>query len=425
MLALKRIKLPAPLTERQLADLRHAELAERERASPQGIYMDNAATTMIRKEALEMYAHVCGSAFGNPSSQHRPGRAAHQALEWARSKYASFMNVSPDTVFFTSCGTESNNIVIRGVLSRMKKTMNRSVIVTSCVEHSSIRKTAELVAGKDNHIMVPVDSMGYVNQEKFRDVLTANAENIALVSVILAQNEVGTLQHIPALVRIAKEVLGPQIPFHTDATQAFGKYYICPESLGVDLMTASSHKFHGPRGVGLLYSRPNVIDPALTPMTGGGQERGCRSGTENVPAIVASAVALECMLGDERVWEARQARVRAMRNVILDAVARGIPGIEVNGDIRNGLYSLLSVSLPGGKGADIVKMLDSEGISIGSGSACNKGRPSEAMLAMGKRPEAILGTLRISLSEFNTVRECQDVAAAIVRAWKISNTTPK
>ena len=338
---------------------------------PGRIYADSAATTMIRPEALEAYNSACVTAFGNPSSQHAPGRAGHNALEWSRNQYASYMNVSPDTIFFTSCGTESNNIVIRGVLSHMKKTMNRGVIVTSSVEHSSIRKTAELVAGQGNHIMVPVDSKGYVVEDKFREILTTNAENVALVSIILAQNEVGTLQRIPSLVRIAREVLGPQIPFHTDATQAFGKYYICPESIGVDLMTGSAHKFHGPRGVGLLYARPNVLDPTLSIITGGGQEKGCRSGTENVPAIVASAVALNYMLRDPEVWSERKARVRAMRDMVLNILAQNVRGLETNGDYQRGLYNMLSVSLPGGKSSEIVKKLDSEGISIGSGSACN------------------------------------------------------
>lgn len=390
---------------------------------PGRIYCDNAATTMIRPEALNAYVDACSTAFGNPSSQHAAGRAAHEALEWARGQYAAFMNVRPETIFFTSCGTESNNIVIRGVLSRMKKTMNRGMIVTSSVEHSSIRKTAELVAGQDNYIMAPVDSRGYVDEDRFREILTTHAESIALVSIILAQNEVGTLQRIPSLVRIAKEVLGPQIPFHTDATQAFGKYYICPEAIGVDLMTGSSHKFHGPRGVGLLYARPNVIDPTLSIITGGGQEKGCRSGTESVPAIVASAVALNHMLRSPEVWAERKARVRAMRDMILSILAQNVRGLEVNGDYQRGLYNLLSVSLPGGRAADIVRRLDLEGIAVGSGSACNKGRPSESMLAMGKTPGQVAGTLRISLSEFNTMQECQDVAAAIVRAWRVSKLT--
>lgn len=382
------------------------------------IYADNAATTMIRPEALAAYNAACTSAFGNPSSQHAAGRAAHDALEWARSKYAKYMSVDPGTIYFTSCGTESNNIAIRSVLSTMRKTTNRTMIVTSSFEHSSVRKTASLAAGADNHIMVPVNSAGYIDETKFREILSVNRHNIAMISIILAQNEVGTLQRIPTLVKIAKELLGPGVPFHTDATQAFGKYYINPEALGVDLMTGSSHKYHGPRGVGVLYSRPNLLDPALTPMSGGGQEKGCRSGTENVPAIVASAVALECMLGSQEAWQERKHRVSSLRDAILASLYRDIPGVEINGDPKNGLYNLLSVSLPGGNAADIVKALDAEGIEVGSGSACNKGRPSEGMLAMGKSPEAIRGTLRISLSEYTTEADCRALVSATVRAWR-------
>jgi cysteine desulfurase len=391
---------------------------------PDIIYADNAATTKIRPEVLAAYNAACETAYGNPSSQHSVGKAGHDALEWARTKYARYMSVDPSTIYFTSCGTESNNIAIRSVLSHMRNvTGNRTIIVTSSVEHSSVRKTAELAAGgKQNHIMVPVDGRGYVDEAKFQEILSVNGPNIAMVSIILAQNEVGTLQRIPNLVALAKRYAGPDVPFHTDATQAFGKYYINPDMMGVDLMTASAHKFHGPRGVGLLYARQNILDPALIPMSGGGQERGCRSGTENVPAIVASAVALECMLGNQAVWQDRKQRVKAMRDSIFAEIAKHIPGIAVNGDPSNGLYNLLSVSLPGGvNSADIVKLLDQQRIMVGSGSACNKGRPSEGMLAMGRSPEAIQGTLRFSLSEFNTPRECQLLAAAVVRAWVASS----
>jgi cysteine desulfurase len=381
------------------------------------VYADNAATSLICAEALKGYNEACTVAFGNPSSQHSAGRAAHEALEWSRELYASYMGVKPDTIYFTSCGTESNNIAIRGVLAHMRKA-GRTIVVTSSVEHSSIRKTAELAAGPGNFIMVPVDTLGYVNEGRFREILRSNAPKIAMVSIILAQNEVGTLQRIPALVQIKNEVLGDQVPFHTDATQAFGKYMIDPVVLGVDLLTASAHKFHGPRGVGILYARPGLIEPAFTTMTGGGQERGCRSGTENVPAIVASAVALDRMLKDKDVWAERKSRVRAMRDTVVTLLADRIPGVVVNGDPQRGLYNLVSVSLPGGRAADIAKRLDADGIAVGSGSACNKGKPSEAMMAMGRPAELIRGTIRISLSEYNTLLECQIIADAICRAWR-------
>ena len=379
------------------------------------VYADNAATTTIAPEALDAYSRACCSAFGNPSSHHKAGRAAFNALEWARKTFARHMGVTPQTVIFTSCGTESNNIALRGVWNKMRRTTGRSVIVTSSVEHSSVRKTAELTAGKADHIMVPVDSMGYINEDSFKSILKTHSKRIALVSIILAQNEVGTLQKMPRLVRIAKEILGPDIPFHTDATQAFGKYEISPEAMGVDLMTASAHKFHGPMGVGILYAKENIIDPSVTPMSGGGQERGCRSGTENVPAIVAAAVALDKMLLDKTAMSDRRVKVTAMRDYILNALVRYIPGLRVNGDPSKGLYNLISVSVPDASGVEIAKYLDEKNISIGSGSACNKGKPSESMLAMGKDAESIKGVIRISLSEFNTADDCREIATSIIR----------
>jgi cysteine desulfurase len=266
--------------------------------------------------------------------------------------------------------------------------------------------------------MVPVNAEGYVDERQFTDILQSNSRHIALISIILAQNEVGTLQRIPALVKIAKTVVGPNVVFHTDATQAFGKYFVDPDMLNVDLLTASAHKYHGPRGVGILYARPGILDPSVLPITGGGQERGCRSGTENVPAIAAAATALEHMLGNQESWVERKAQVRALRNVIIQGVLGSIPGSKVNGDPVHGLYNLVSITLPGVNGVEVAKRLDLDGISIGSGSACSKGRPSEGLLAMGKSPEEIRGVIRISLSEFNSIRDCQEIINAIVRAWR-------
>ena len=393
---------------------------------PAPIYADNAATTVIRPSALTVYNEACMRAFGNPSTQHAPGRSAHDTLEWARGIHAKYMNVDPSSIFFTSSGTESNNIAVRGVLACARKTSGRLMIVTSAMEHSSIRKTAELAAGPPNHVMAAVTPDGYVDEAKFVDLLQSNARHVAMISIILAQNEVGTLQRIPALVRIAKSVVGPSVVFHTDATQAFGKYFINPETLGVDLLTASAHKYHGPRGVGILYARQGVLDPVYLPITGGGQERGCRSGTENVPAIAAAAAALEHMLGDQFVWEQRKLRVRSMRDSLLQGIITGIPGARYNGDPARGLYNLASFVLPGGvSGTEVASRLDAEGISIGSGSACNKGRPSESLLAMGRTPDEIRGVIRISLSEFNTEKDCQSIVAAVLRAWRFLQSGAK
>jgi cysteine desulfurase len=383
------------------------------------IYVDNAATTKIRQSALSVYTTTCTESYGNPSSQHSAGRSAHEVLEWAREVHSRMMNVPRDTVYFTSSGTESNNIAIRGVLSRARTVTGREMILTTSVEHSSVRRTAELASGaKGNHLMVPVGPDGHVLVDAFRDVLRENASQIAMISIILAQNEVGTMQRIPVLSKIARDIVGPNVIIHTDATQAFGKYFIDPEFLGVDLLTASAHKYHGPRGVGILYARAGVLDPNVLPITGGGQERGCRSGTENVPAIAAAASALESMLSDQKVWMDRKIAVGGMRDCIIDGLTRSIPGIKINGDPKRGLYNLASITLPSVDGLEVIRRLDADGIAVGSGSACNRGRPSETLIVMGRTADEALRTIRISLSEFNTPAECAELVDAIVRVWR-------
>lgn len=243
-----------------------------------------------------------------------------------------------------------------------------------------------------------------------------------MVSIILAQNEVGTRQRIPALARAVREILGPHVPFHTDATQALGKYYVDPAMLGVDMLTGSAHKFHGPRGVGILYAREGILNPEATTMTGGDQERGCRSGTENVPAICGAAAALEHMLGDPEAYDRRVARIRGLRDSILRTIVDEIPGVTINGDPERGLYNTLSVSFPEGHGHAIREFLDAEGVAVGSGSACSRGKNSSTILAMlAGNPEAesiAHGTIRISLSEMNTAAECAYAAKTIVRAHR-------
>ena len=183
------------------------------------IYADNAATSVPCPEVVREYVNTTMTAFGNPSSLHVAGHAAHEALEWARGVTAEYMNVDPSTVYYTGSGTESNNIAIRGVMSKMR-TIGRPMIVTTSVEHSSVRKTAEKTAGPGNHVMVPVDGRGYVDEDALKRILSTNAGRIGMVSMILAQNEVGTLQRLPKLVKICRQYLGTSVPFHTDATQA-------------------------------------------------------------------------------------------------------------------------------------------------------------------------------------------------------------
>jgi len=382
------------------------------------IYLDTNATTPIYKGALNGMMDAYKTKWGNPGGPYLEGAIAKKTLEWSRGIFAKHLNVDPLTIYFTSCGTESNNIVLRSVMTGCSGA--RDTIVTTSVEHSSIRKTADMCGFK--HIQVPVDRKGYVDADAFRRILQQNERHIGLVSIILAQNEVGTIQRISALVRIAREVLGPNVPFHTDATQMMGKYYIHPERLGVDMLTGSAHKFHGPRGVGILYAREGVIKPSATTMTGGGQERGCRSGTENVPAIYGAAIAFDYMMGDVGKWEERATRIKTLRDTMLESFRRTVPGLVVNGDPNSGLYNTMSISFPNGHGHAICDYANKGGVAIGSGSACSKGKPSETLQAMlgtsDIATKIIHGTVRISLSHLNTAAQCSAAVDIIIRAWR-------
>lgn len=371
------------------------------------VYADNAATSRMHPMALAKYGEIANTVWGNPSSLHIMGTMAHEVLENARRVFANTMSVTPDTIYFTGSGTESNNIALRGVAMHMSKRFNRSLIVTTSMEHSSVRRTVEQIGP---HVLVNVTAQGYVDEKHLFDILQANANHVAIVSIIMAQSEVGTLQRIPFLARMVHDICGPNVPFHTDATQAFGKHYISPSTLGIDLLTASAHKFHGPKGVGILYARKGLLDPKFLPITGGGQERGCRSGTENVPAIAAAATALHHMLGSPDAYFARVANVRAMRDYIVQQMAARVPGVRVLGDPMHGLYNLVALVLPG---VNVNAILRDTRIAVGSGSACNKGKPSASLIAMGRTASEIKSTVRISLSEFNTMQDCEKIVTTL------------
>jgi cysteine desulfurase len=388
--------------------------------NPDTYYFDNAATTIVRKSVIKAYIMTSMNTYANPSSLHRMGVDARNILEWARNRHATLLNIKSETLYFTSSGTESNNIAIRSVWMKMVRDSGgrRKKIVVSSVEHPSVTGTAHLVATNENVIHVPVDSRGYIDMKKYNEIIKTNSKSIALVSIILAQNEIGTLQSIPSLVGVLRKHCGNEVPFHTDATQAIGKYIIHPVSLGVDLLTGSAHKYHGPKGVGLLYARSGLLDPKLTPISGGGQELGCRSGTENVPAIVGSAIALQTMLGDRELMVERRVYIKRLRDYLLNTLKTKIPDLEINGDPENGLYNLLNVTIPSTQGKNLQNILASKGIIVGSGSACSKGKPSLTLIAIGQPVTTMTSTIRISLSEFNTVKQINTLIAEIINLYK-------
>lgn len=395
-------------------------MISRRRKMTDNVYMDNAATTPMREEVVGAYAEFALSSFGNPSSfQHSNGQKAKSILDWCRDTHAGYMKITtpPDeSIIFTANATESNNIIIRNVYERMRATTGRTVIITSNIEHSSVKNTASNVAGP-HHILVPVDSSGYVIESEYERILDRFKSRIALVSIILVHSETGTVQRISRLAKIAKMVLGQDIPFHTDATQAFGKYEIYPEKLGIDLLSASAHKYHGPLGVGIIYTKPGILHPEYSTMTGGGQEFGIRAGTQNVPAIAAATVALKYMHENR---DDIVKRVSEMKEYIISGIVSRIAGTRING-AAEGAYNIVSIGIPNVSAANLVEYLNSKGISIGTGSACNKGKPSESLLSMGRTPKEISETVRISLSDMNTMEECKKLVSDVLGYWTVSS----
>ena len=380
------------------------------------VYLDANATTPPLQIVLDAVQNTAKNHWGNPGGAYREGVDAKARLDWARQVFASHMNVPPDTVLFTSCGTESNNIALRSVMCKAMK-LGRNVMITTSVEHPSVKRTAASIGC--THVQIRVDRMGYVDPVHLDQVLRTYGPRVGMVSIILAQNEIGTIQHMQ---NISSHVRAhcPSAVVHTDATQIMGKVTVDPNVLGVDMITGSAHKFHGPRGVGILYARQGVIDSYVTPMTGGGQEKGCRSGTENVPGIVGAAVALEDSLAAQ--GRGQWLETRKNRDAMLMTLRRNVEGLIINGDPANGLCNTLSISFPGVHGHMLAEYLDARGIAVGSGSACSKGKPSETLTAIygvtKAATEVVHNTIRISLTRFITRDECEYAATQIVEGWR-------
>ena len=383
------------------------------------VYLDANATTPPLPKVLLAVQETAKYHWGNPGGSYQEGVDAKTKLAWARKTFAELMNVAtPEEILFTSGGTESNNIALRSVMCRAMKE-GRNVLITSSVEHPSVKRTASSIGCQ--HVQIHVNTQGYIDIEELQEALRTFASKVGMVSIILAQNEVGVLQPIKRISLLVKSIC-PRAIVHTDATQILGKDYLEPERLGVDMMTGSAHKFHGPRGVGILYCKKGIIDSYVTPITGGGQEMGCRSGTENLPGVVGAAVALREAIGNAAEWKEKFIETRANRDSILAHLIKHIPGLYVNGDPARGLVNTLSVSLPLVHGHALAEYLDKHGIAVGSGSACSKGKPSESLQAMyGTSKEAttlIHNTIRISLTTYTSRADCDYAASQIVDGWK-------
>ncbi|HOA55723.1 MAG: cysteine desulfurase NifS [Acetivibrionales bacterium] len=359
------------------------------------IYFDHAATTPVKREVLEAMLPYFEEKYGNPSSVYSIGRASKKAIEEARESVAGIIGAEPREIYFTGSGTEADNWAIKGAAyANMKKGKH---IITTSIEHHAVLHTCQYLESDGFEVTyLPVDEYGLVSPEQLEAAIRPDT---ILISVMYANNEIGTIQPIAEIGRIAKE---KGIVFHTDAVQAMGNIRIDVSKLNVDMLSMSSHKFYGPKGVGALYVRKGTKLTSF--IHGGAQERGRRASTENVPAIVGLAKALE--LADKNM-DHHNEKLIALRDRTIREIEKNIPFVRLNGHREMRLPGNVNFSFDFIEGESLLLMLDLKGIAASSGSACTSGSldPSHVLLAIGLSHETAHGSLRITFGDGNTDEE--------------------
>ncbi len=353
------------------------------------IYADNAATTAVSDEVLQAMLPCFREGFGNASSIYKLGRDAQKAVETAREKVANAIGAEPREIYFTSCGSESDNWAIKGTAEIMAQ-KGKKHIITSVFEHHAVLHTTEYLEKHGFEVTyIPVSEKGLINPE---DIKKAIREDTALVTIMYANNEIGTIQPIEEIASICHE---KGVIFHTDAVQAVGHIDIDVHKQGIDMLSLSGHKIHAQKGIGALYVRKGINLPNL--IHGGGQERGKRAGTENVPAIVGLGVAIEAAT---RNIAEKNAIITPRRNRLIDGILQ-LPYTRLNGDRDKRLPGNLNISIEGIEGESLLLMLDMYGICASSGSACTSGSldPSHVLLSLGLKHEVAHGSMRLSIEE--------------------------
>lgn len=368
------------------------------------VYLDNSATTKVCKEAAEAVMQIMTEDFGNPSSTHKLGRDAKAHLDDARKNIADAIGAAPDEIFFTSGGTEADNWALFEAAELMHHQGKH--IITTAVEHDAILKSAARLEKMGYEISyIGTDSAGRMDMEKFKAALR---DDTVLVSAMLVNNETGAINDIAAIAREIK--LRKSIALlHTDAVQGFCKIPFTAKSLGADLITLSSHKIHGPKGVGALYIKKGVRLPAM--ILGGGQEKSYRSGTEGLPAIVGFGMAAKI---GKQLLPTMTEELRKMREYAASRVLELIPDAVVIGE--GDAPHILSISLPGYKSEVLMNWLDAEGICVSKSSACKKGGRSHVLEAMGIPNKLIDGAIRVSFSRMNTIEDAEYFAVKLKEA---------
>ncbi len=359
------------------------------------VYLDNAATTALSPRVLEAMLPYFTQYYGNPSSVHAFGREAKQGLDKARDQVAKALHCEPSEVIFTGCGTESDNTVLLGVAQRYGDKGKH--IITTNVEHHAILHTCEYLEKQGYSVTyLPVDQDGLVTAEQ---VAAAIRPDTILVSIMFANNEVGTIMPIQEIGAVCKE---KGVLFHTDAVQAVGHIPVDVQAMHIDMLSLSAHKFHGPKGVGALYCRKGIRLPSY--IMGGAQERGRRAGTENVAGIVGLGAAIQ--LATEQLEENR-AKMTALRDRLMTGIQARISEVKLNGHPTNRLPNNVNFSFKYIEGESILLMLDMNGIAASSGSACTSGSldPSHVLLALGLPHEIAHGSVRLTLGDETTAED--------------------
>ena len=372
----------------------------------QKIYLDNAATTKVRKEVVSEMQKYMLEEYGNPSSQHELGIKAREAIDSARTKIVREIDAKLGEIYFTSGGTESNNLAIIGLA---KANPGKKTIIISSIEHPSIVEPCKYLEDQGYKIIkIRVNKEGIIDIDELEKLIKTNSDDLLLVSIMQVNNIIGTIQPVEEIVNLCKE---KRVLFHTDAVQSFGKLKIDVKKMNIDLLSASGHKINGPKGVGFLYIRAGIkINPLVY---GGGQEKGLRNGTENVPGIVGMARALELQkkINKEKIRKVRDLLINELENI----------GGKINGSKKMRIYNNINVSFPVDAG-NLVAYLSNKGIYVSTGSACEskKEREDETLKAIGLNKKRMDGSIRITLNEEINVEDLDRIVREIEKMIRIN-----
>ena len=370
------------------------------------IYLDYAATTPVDPRVLKEMMPYFSNKFANTMSLHEMGHIAEEAVENSRKIIASYINAKTDEIYFTSSASESNNLALKGIAFANREKGKNHIIISS-IEHDCVLESSRWLKRQGFKVdELNVDKLGFVDINQLKKIITPST---ILVSIIHGNNEVGTVQDIETIGKICHD---KGVYFHTDASQSLGKIDIDVEKMDIDLLTASSHKIYGPKGVAILYVKKGVvIEPIIH---GGGHEKGLRSSTSNVPAIVGMGKAVEIL---QKEGKKENIRIKRLRDILIKGILGNIKGTYLNGDLIKRLSNNANISFPSIEGESLLMELDFEGVEVSTGSACSSRTlmPSHVLMAMGAKPQIAHGSIRMSIGRFTTEEEIKKAIKIFIK----------